>query len=239
MQISLCGAIFGSGFWVHIIDKNSLFYVRHSWFISLCLHHVAKVAVRFHWVDFLQQQVLAAQEPLWLNADESAIGYSFPGLKGNIIQKKQWHAGESQPTEKQSKAELRGNITYLALACNQEAMQAQLPQLLIGNKRRFTRALMATITGDTPGNVVILRENSYWMTSAIMHQVLSKIHDGLKETFKEKQVVLMVDTARSHLTREVIKHAGSLGIEILIVPAGLTWLLQPLDVSISFKRWLR
>ena len=67
---------------------------------------------------------------------------------------------------------------------------------------------MATVAGDAPENVVVMRENFHWMTSAIMLQVVAKIRAALREACLEKQMVLMLDTVQNHLTLELVKHAA-------------------------------
>ena len=52
------------------------------------------------------------------------------------------------------------------------------------------------------------------------------------------RLVVAWDAASQHLNIIVLRHARRLGIHVLLIPTGLTWLLQPLDshVFASFKR---
>jgi hypothetical protein len=86
-----------------------------------------------------------------------------------------------------------------------------------------------------------MRENSSWVTSAVMMRCLELLSRALQSMSAQLQIVLLLDTARAHLGLEVARWAAELDIWLVIIPAGLTWLLQPLDVCIfaSFKRHLK
>ncbi len=45
------------------------------------------------------------------------------------------------------------------------------------------------------------------------------------------QIGIVMDTAKPHIFLDVIRAAGDLGLLSLVIPAGLTYFVQPLDVS--------
>jgi hypothetical protein len=67
------------------------------------------------------------------------------------------------------------------------------------------------------------------------------LSSSLQSVSAQFQIVLLMDTARAHLGLEVFRRAAELNIWVIIFHAGLTWLLQPLDVCCfgSFKRHLK
>ncbi len=46
------------------------------------------------------------------------------------------------------------------------------------------------------------------------------------------QIVIVMDTAKPQLFLDVIRAAGDLGLWSLVIPAGLTYFVQPLDVCV-------
>lgn len=46
------------------------------------------------------------------------------------------------------------------------------------------------------------------------------------------QIVIVMDTAKPHMFLDVIRAAGDLGLWSLVIPAGLTYFVQPLDVCV-------
>ena len=47
----------------------------------------------------------------------------------------------------------RGACTYVAMVCDNQEVQKLLPQIIIGNRRRFTRRLMRSVAPSKPNNV--------------------------------------------------------------------------------------
>ena len=82
-----------------------------------------------------------------------------------------------------------------------------------------------------------------WMNEQIMIKWLDHILFPYTTTAAQegRNVVLVLDTLRSHQTVEVRRRIRENGIQVLCVPGGLTGQLQPLDVGIKgpFKHWLR
>jgi len=71
-----------------------------------------------------------------------------------------------------------------------------------------------------------------------MMRCLELLSHALQSVSAQLQIVVLLDTARAHLGLEVARRDAELHIWLIIISAGLTWLLQPLDVCIfaSFKR---
>ena len=101
---------------------------------------------------------------MWVNCDETSIGYAFPRLRGNVVYGLPQKSGHRKGIQKN---EMRGSITYLMFSCDRGEVQSLLPQSLLGNKRCFTPALLQAVR-DMPPNVHVMRENSSWVTSAVM-----------------------------------------------------------------------
>ena len=59
--------------------------------------------------------------------------------------------------------------------------------------------------------------------------------------FAHLQPILLLDTVRCHIAPSMLQKAGALNLWMASVPAGLTYLLPPLDVSgfAGYKRFLR
>jgi hypothetical protein len=73
-----------------------------------------------------------------------------------------------------------------------------------------------------------------------MTQVLELLADALKD-YPAFQPVLLLDTATCHIGDKVAEKAAALNIWLVPVPAGVTHLLQPLDVYTfsCYKEFLR
>jgi hypothetical protein len=99
-----------------------------------------------------------------------------------------------------------------------------LKPLIIG-KGKTTRCLRKF---QLPDWIHGCYSKSGWMNESIMKNV---IDDIFNET-KGHESVLVVDKYKSHKKEEVIAYAKTKHITMLFVPSNLTYLRQPLDVSI-------
>ena len=180
------------------------------------------------------------QTIIFVGMDETSVGYAFASRRGTVLRKTSTDPQAGAGTAQQNKNELRGSISYMSFITDRPDLQPRLPQILIGNKRRFTNGLMAAVTPNLPSNVHVWREKSHWVNVAVMKRALDLLVASLGHV-PNKQIILVMDTARPHISVEVAKHAAELGLWLAVVPAGLTWLLQPLDVFgfSAFKAHLR
>ncbi|KAJ8004350.1 hypothetical protein DPEC_G00158260 [Dallia pectoralis] len=95
---------------------------------------------------------------------------------------------------------------------------------------------------ESPPTVVVAVNEKGWMNEEMMTIWLTKCYtkrpDGY---FKTRKALLVMDSMRAHITpqfKDKIKACNSIPV---IIPGGLTKILQPLDISVnrSFKAVLR
>jgi hypothetical protein len=70
------------------------------------------------------------------------------------------------------------------------------------------------------------------MTSSILKQVFTIYRREIRAVRPNADIVMVSDVASQHVTREVFMHLNRLNLHTLLVPAGMTWLLQPLDTHV-------
>ena len=127
---------------------------------------------------------------------------------------------------------LRTNLTYVAFATDDEELQEQLPNILIGNENTFPAGRFETLYAAAPDNFYLIRKKKAWNNTDVMLQIvrlLARIRSGLRAN---PFLLLVLDTAYCHINREVLAVCMTNDIFPLIVPACTTWLLQPLEVYV-------
>jgi len=79
------------------------------------------------------------------------------------------------------------------------------------------------------------------MTGKLMRRWLSQVSRAVRDWDPAARIVLSMDACRAHTREDVVAHARRCGMEIIFVPAKLTWLLQPLDTHVfsQLKRSIR
>ena len=137
-------------------------------------------------------------------------------------------------------------LTHIAMVCDRPDVQPVLPQVVIGNEATFKAGDLDTLRAACPGNVHLLRQKSAWNNIEVCKQVIHLLGAALRKRshpplVRRWQAVLLMDACRLHLHRSVIAACLSEGIWPIIVPAKLTWLLQPLDTHAfkAYKEYLR
>jgi hypothetical protein len=188
-------------------------------------------------VNWLRNHVEAGKQPVFLNLDETSISYSFHRAKG-YFSKHLLKSGRAKTRIR--KKELRGSVSHVAIIADRPEVQKRLPQVFIGNTHRFTLGLMAEVVGTTPEFVHLFRRKSSWNNIENMISVLELLAAALAH-FPDLQPILALDTVRCHIAPRILSKAAELKLWIAPVPAGLTYLLQPLDVSCfaQYKAFLR
>ncbi len=169
---------------------------------------------------------------MFINMDETALAYSYPNEKGTVIVRKWLPRGRKHRKQKLSLAELRGHITLIAFITPDPAVQASLPQILLGSEHKFTKTLLREVRDDVPNNVHVWAAASSWNNQRTMGKILrllAKHLEGLMDTY---QPVLVLDVASCHVSRALSLLATRLGLRLIYVPARLTGLLQPADTHL-------
>lgn len=150
-------------------------------------------------------------------------------------------AGWEHETEKADRHELRGHITHVAMIAHEPAVQPLLPQVLLGNERRFTLKFLRDVQGELPANIQLWRRKSGWTNHIVMTQLLAVLAKALGSLMATRYVILLLDCAPQHFHPTVIACARRRNTRLIFVPAKLTFLLQPCDTHVfaRFKAFLR
>ena len=171
----------------------------------------------------------SGKELLLLNLDETSIPVQFTHAGGNVMlldPTKNWHR---PPRQAATRSEKRSYFTHVGLICNDVAIQPKLPQVLFIGDKLLPLAAMARIQAVLPDNVYVKRLPKGW-NNADEHCVIIRLLGLILAPVLDRyQPVLMFDAAPLHLADEVMHELTSASIWYLVVPARLTWLLQPLD----------
>jgi hypothetical protein len=125
--------------------------------------------------------------------------------------------------------------------CDDGEAQKLLPHILIVNKHMVTEQQQRTLSAIMPGNVLLLRRHTAWMTSGLMTRVLLVLKKSLAHFMDTHQIFLRADAYLAHVTLEVWKPCVKHQILYCVIPAKLTWALQPCDTHVfaSYKHRLQ
>lgn len=134
----------------------------------------------------------------------------------------------------------RAMLTLATFVTDDPLAQAQLPQVLIVSSKLTSAAEVEAWRGMLPPHVVVWREARCWMTTQLMSRLLRLLSASLRHLLPERCVILSADAFRAHLARPAWVTAHRLGFYYHLIPARMTWALQPCDTHVfrDFKRRL-
>ena len=135
----------------------------------------------------------------------------------------------------------RSAVTLIAFACDDESVQALLPQVFVVNEHVVTKAEVGELNDRCGGsNVLVVRRKSSWVNADFMIDVVNVLGTCLQSQLATHRVVLHMDICTVHTHAEVLNACSAKGIYAHFIPASTTAWLQPLDVAVfgQFKRWV-
>ena len=228
------GTNFGTHFW-------NQFWAKNGTRIEQKVEPSAQVKLFLVWVAYLNATGYSMREAVWINIDESALPYHFSGLKGL----RKLPANKKESDEMRCKASLcktRSKCTLIASIASDLSLQKYLPQVFLPKEKGMVGKWKAAESLIAPmPSIDIIRGTSGWMNSTIMKDYLKILGPVVKAHAGDKKIVLVWDCCSSHISVHILRIVRKMKWRILMIPAGLTYLLQPLDAYVfgQFKRRLQ
>lgn len=164
---------------------------------------------------------------LRVNLDETSVCLFQGDRKGTVFVKRKRR--QSEPVQKVARGKRRCCLTHVAMVCDSTEIQPKLPQVVIGNTHTFKAGAFAELQASCPPNVTLVRQKSAWNNSSLCATIIRWLGRALRPYAERYQPILILDAARLHLSSGVLRACAVAGIWPIVVPAKLTWLLQPLD----------
>mgnify|MGYP002044654245 CR=1 FL=1 len=192
----------------------------------------------WQWYHATRSKMSASKPLLLINMDETAV-CSFQGdFRGNVVAQRK---GDSEPVQPYNRGRRRLHLTYACFICNSLRVQKKLPQVILMNEHACTASEYQRILAETPPHIYVKKRKSAWMNEETMCVLVRLLHAHLRDELPHYQVVLFLDAFRGHIHYNVQLQCNRLGIVLIIIPANLTWLLQPCDTHVFsiFKKYMR
>ena len=132
--------------------------------------------------------------------------------------------------ERFSLADIRARVSFIAAAASDLEVQRALPQVLMMNTRFGTKKLLAYARETIPDNCDVWVGESAWLSGEKFLTYLGTLHEAVQKVAKDCMIVVVLDSLSCHMNEDIANFASSVGIIVILIPGGLTWLLQVLDV---------
>ena len=188
------------------------------------------------WSQWIRCAVFTAEEPVWINIDETAVPRLIPHRRGHVWPSSNVQAEPDIPCERIGRHDSHGHLTLVACLCSRGEMQGLMPQYILPKDDRLTRLERARFAA-LPSPLQWVRGTRGWVDDRSLQYILTDLRGIMRRLCPRSPLVVIMDSAAQHLTEAVLRHAARLSVTIVIVPARCTWLLQPLDTHVfaAFK----
>lgn len=189
----------------------------------------------------MHSQVAPPRRALRINMDETAVRYFQDARRGMLTA-----AGKRQLRTPRSlrrpatRGETRSMLSLMTFVCDDAEVQVALPQIVVVNAKLLPLRELGPLLALLPPGVELWREAKCWTTTLLMKRALKLLRRNLEPWLESRQVILSVDGYRAHITRAIWRWAAACGFYYLLIPARMTWALQPCDTHLfgAFKRSL-
>ena len=131
-------------------------------------------------------------------------------------------------------------ITHVTAICDHAEIQKRLPQVVLVSENQFTEGRAFRLRSEAPASVHLWRQKKAWMTTEVMVQYILLVGRLLQEFQTTHRFILYLDALRAHVSPRVLRAASRANLWICVIPAKMTWALQPCDTHVfaSYKRLL-
>ena len=195
------------------------------------------------WSNFLHANSPSGRKIVRVNLDETAIRLDQREKNGHLtyaarVAKRSARSLTSSATTTQT----RGMITLVAFICDNDEIQQVLPQVLIANEAHLTKAEpAAALRMHLGANTILWTGAKAWVTGALMCKIVNLLSQVLTPYKNRYHFIVSSDGYRAHMTKPVWRAFARAGFMYFLIPAKLTWALQPCDTHLfaALKRTLR
>jgi hypothetical protein len=212
--------------------------------LELDIAESVKATAAWQWWNLLESLVPDGKAVLRLNMDETACRFYYEPAKG-IITAEPVAAAVKRGLLAQNvtRKQMRSAVSHVALICDQPGIQPSLPQFILGNEHVLQVRVLDELrqSSSLAKNVTILRDKSSWVTDKKLAKLAREWGRALAPVSEQYQAILLLDACPVHMGKRFLRECARQNIWVCFVPAGLTWLCQPLDTHAfsKYKRCLR
>ena len=202
---------------------------------NICIFHFQALAV-WQWSNFLHHQVAQNKKPLHINMDETSVRL-YPVMRaGNITYAARLKKRSPKSlTANVTRGQMRGTMSLICFVCDDPEVQKDLPQILLVKKQYVPAYTWPAIRAAIGSPLTLWVVNNAWMTSEMMIKVLRHVKTCLHRWQTTHQIVLSADAYKAHISPTVWRRAAAMQMMYHVIPAKMTWALQPCDTHVFSK----
>ena len=199
-----------------------------------------RAAVFIRWAKWLRSQSPSGRRLVVINMDESGISETKHNSRGTWM-----HSAGVHDDEPEGRSKLQGFPRCCLIACvtDDAGLQRHLPQVFLPRTPRsgVPSAAVRGVFASAANPIEAWHGSSGWNVLHTMKTWLRAVVGVVRHFRPGCSLMLVMDAYSVHASLKTVRLCRALGIRVLYVPSGMTWLLQPLDTHVfsQMKRRMR
>ena len=199
-----------------------------------------RASVFIRWAKWLRSQSPTGRRWVVINMDESGISETKHNSRGTWM-----HSAGLQENGPEAKSKLQGFPRCCLIACvtDDPGLQRHLPQVFLPRTPRsgVPSAAVRSVFASSAHPIEAWHGSSGWNVLHTMKTWLRAVVGVVRHYRPGCSLMLVMDAYSVHASLKTARLCRALGIRVLYVPSGMTWLLQPLDTHVfsQIKRRMR
>ena len=185
----------------------------------------------WQWRNMLATENNRTREPaLCINFDETNVRL-HAGAKTGHLSVEAWLQRRKPQSLKRNVTlgQMRASATHLLCICNDTEVQRSLPQYIIVKAALVSEDICNDIRRSLAPNVHLLRMPKAWVNATVMLQYADDLAMAVSPRRGGRPVLIFADAFKAHITSSVLARFGSHALRMCLIPAKMTWALQPCD----------
>ena len=192
-----------------------------------------QASLYFQWLKWIFSTIGSTRDIFVVNMDETSIQNEYACRKGYVIEMDQDERVEANCFyQRIDMSSTRTHSTLVGLIALNKEVQHLLPQVFLPNWSKITMAEKQAYVDGLQPPIEVWKGFNGWVTSEAMTQLITRYRYAVNHIKPGSTLVLLMDAASQHLSKEVLMHARRMNVMLVTIPGKLTYLLQPLDVSV-------
>ena len=196
---------------------------------------LAQVTAGYTWCSLLESLCPPTKSVTRINLDESAVKIWMAPGKGLIARSSLNVVRGARCISPATLKQQRVCLTHVAFVCDKTSIQVYLLHVTIGNEAVLQLYIQREIEPQLFSNVYSVRRKSARVDAGYMAVIIALLGKILKPFLGTVQPILLMDALPARVAQTVFRAAARCGFWVVVVPAKLTWLIQPADTHAFYK----
>ena len=192
------------------------------------------------WIQWLVYCKVVTEDTIWINIDETPMSRIMKSRAGYMAKGVPKQRASPRCEHKVSSGHLKQQCSLMGAICSDPALQQHLPQVFMPRTLGAQKDWMCFPKEHHHPSLRIILGGTGWTTSEIWKIYLDELLTEVQHHVPLNRIALVWDAYDAHLGVPIIKSLIAKNIPIVVVPGGMTWLLQVLDTRVfaDVKRFL-